>query len=168
MPGGIVDGALQAVEPVSIVKFIHWLRCWIVPEVVTGIRLGSEYRAELAAPVTQFHLVVSEIRTDIEEDTVTSFHVDPHVAFPQVAVDDAWFQNLAIFLEWPKKFWDDDIGHLLRCPLHLWPRAVGFRILLADAEQEAPVEDSPVFLPVYGVSNLTITRLDSKAEFPRW
>ncbi len=67
----------------------------------------------------QFHLVVRKIRTGIKEEAASSFHVDAHVALPEIAMHNAWLELPTVGLQGPEEPRDDFPGYLMDSPFIL-------------------------------------------------
>ncbi len=114
--------------------------------------------------MSQFHFVVRKIRTGIKEEAAPSFHVDAHVALPEIAMDNAWLELPAVGLQGLKEPWDDFPGYLVDSPFILWPRSVSLDIKFANAEEQVSIEDGPTLLPVNHMGPVAIAGLDGEPK----
>ena len=152
VPSRVVDGPLSAVQPVTVIKLVGRLRSRIVSEIMTDIHLVSKHGAELASPVSQLHLIASEIEARIEEQSVSSLLVDAHIPFPQVAVDDARLDRLAFrCTQVVEESGNDYAADLGGCALEFRPGSIGLQIQFANAKEELAVKRGPGRIPIYSV-----------------
>jgi len=160
----VVDGPLQAVQPVAVVKLVRRFRGGIVKQIGVGVFGRPEHGRVLAPPGAQLHLVVAVERSRIKQDGLASPFADAHIPFPQVSMDEAGLDRPASFPEVVEQARNHLPRHLLYGPLVLCPRTIPPDVQVADCEKHVAVEDGPAVLPVHNVGPVAVAGRHMESE----
>lgn len=141
------DIHLDAIQPVAIVELLHGLADGHIAQILSFILPRFDFMP-FASPHTDLHLMMRVIGTGIENVYVSVREICPNVSFPEITVDEAWFDLTPPFLQDPKQS-RNNVGENTVCDrVKFGPSCALSFIDLQGSLQQLCKERGPIIIPV--------------------
>ena len=159
----VVDG----VHLVTVVPLLYWLAHAIMPQVSVRVHLRVNL-VVWTSPISDLHLIMSIIRTSIEQNDIARIQRCPNISLSKVCMYQTWLYTSAFSFEGS----DQSRNHSRKggCSnlLKLWPWSVDPQIFAQDMLHQIREKLGPATLPVCSsLRRSSLTRPDMEPKFPR-
>jgi hypothetical protein len=138
---------VDTVESITVVPLVHRLRGLDMALIQSHVYRGVEMAGPRSSPRAKLHLIMGIYTARVEQDRITSLHVDPNILFPQIAVDQHWLNVSTIGLESTKESGNNNFDDLRAGCVVFWPGTVGIVVISDHIVEQIGETRRPCLFP---------------------